>query len=225
MQPRSAAALVEWAMSPRFRTSFEKEVIFDFLDKTNTGSLSPELGKDLRGPLLNLTDFKQGGDFRAEIDKSVPFLQHHLNPKRHAECAIIVNAIKTPATKRPPFCNYIGVSKLSCFGCASFIKHFNKICRTDWQTSGTHHKIYPWGLLSEGTEPNSVQTEVLKEVHNDFRQILHRRCEDRFGPAAEPPSAISDSSASSGEGKPVGFQEASQTFRDVLIKGLRSEPQ
>lgn len=45
----------------------------------------------------------------------------------------------------PKAYTYIGVSKLSCNGCDSFIKAFNNVNATRWVTKGCHGKsYYPW---------------------------------------------------------------------------------
>ncbi|KAJ9318517.1 hypothetical protein DTO271D3_1179 [Paecilomyces variotii] len=45
----------------------------------------------------------------------------------------------------PKAFTYIGVSKLSCHGCACFFAAYNRVHGTSWQTKGSHGKsYYPW---------------------------------------------------------------------------------
>jgi len=45
--------------------------------------------------------------------------------------------------------SYLGVSKLSCHGCSSFVDGFNKVHKTGFMTRGSHGKsYYPWQFPS-----------------------------------------------------------------------------
>lgn len=64
----------------------------------------------------------------------------------------------------PKAFTYIGVSKLSCHGCDSFIRAFNLVHKTSWVTKGCHGKsYYPW-MFPPGTpqeDPVRIRTYAI----------------------------------------------------------------
>lgn len=85
------------------------------------------------------------------------------NNSVHCEVKLLVSIERheraQPGT--PKAFTYIGVSKLSCHGCDSFIRAFNTVHRTSWVTKGAHGKsYYPW-MFPPGTpaeEPVRTRT-------------------------------------------------------------------
>lgn len=77
----------------------------------------------------------------------------------HCECALVAY-LEQPDNKLPGQFNYIGVSKLSCGACHSWLMAYNSTCRDElkYYTAGTHGKwYYPWAI------PPSLATTELKD--------------------------------------------------------------
>lgn len=71
----------------------------------------------------------------------------------HSECALIEymeTSTEGGWDKIPPF-NYIGVSKLSCGACRTWIQTFNQQGGKKFYTRGSHGRWYwPWGMPTVG---------------------------------------------------------------------------
>lgn len=77
----------------------------------------------------------------------------------HCECALVAY-LENPLHKLPGQFNYIGVSKLSCGACHSWLMAFNSTRHDDlkYYTAGTHGKWYhPWAI------PPSLASAGLKD--------------------------------------------------------------
>lgn len=85
------------------------------------------------------------------------------NNSVHCEVKLLVSIERHERAQPgiPKAFTYIGVSKLSCHGCDSFIRAFNTVHRTSWVTKGAHRKsYYPW-MFPPGTpaeEPVRIRT-------------------------------------------------------------------
>ena len=177
-------------MSPRLRTSFEKNIKLVYLADLPTAARSPNQKDHIEDILLRLLDCKSDGELKGEIAQHISFLNDKFQPKAHAECLIVLNALVNEP--KLPHCNYIGVSKLACFGCESFFRNFNEVYKTNWVTSGGHHKIYPWGILPGAMQKAPNLSQILRGVHSDLRKALHKRALVAFGPRHNPTSGTFD---------------------------------
>jgi len=68
----------------------------------------------------------------------------------------------------PKAYTYPGVSKLSCYGCASFIGGFNKVHKTRFMTRGSHGKsYYPWQFPSGNFSKRDELIEATYKLISD----------------------------------------------------------
>jgi hypothetical protein len=196
MLPRSMAAILSWAVSPRLRNFFCKEFEFHFpagLNVIGTQMSVPEL----KERLLSLADVDK--ENKAFQDKLVETENLRQIPPMwlHGECVLLTRAYQKRFSGRS-FCSYIGTSKLSCIGCNAFFNAWNSIRSTTWATSGCHQKFYPWGVLQSRKDISGLNMQLLEEIKGTLLSEFQRRCEDKFlkfGSGAQPHS---DSSGSSG---------------------------
>lgn len=65
----------------------------------------------------------------------------------HCECALISN-LNAQMLQDPHPVNYIGVSKLSCAACSSWIQAYNETAHVKFYTMGTHGRWYPGWTMS-----------------------------------------------------------------------------
>ncbi|KAA8906710.1 hypothetical protein FN846DRAFT_918987 [Sphaerosporella brunnea] len=119
----------------------------------------------------------------------------------HCECKIL-QRFTTTAYKIKPI-NYIGVSKLSCTGCAAVFNSYNELQNSRdhrFYTRGAHGKWYfPWFLPEVGgVEQIDFTNRVYSKLAGQYAQYLKT-------------VALSDSSALS-----EGSQEASGTAKDWM---------
>jgi hypothetical protein len=88
----------------------------------------------------------------------------------HCEVKLLVSIEKHQTTPGSPKAfTYIGVSKLSCHGCDSFIRAFNAVHHTFWVTKGAHGKsCYPW-MFPPGTPAEElVRTKTYANLAFDW---------------------------------------------------------
>lgn len=81
----------------------------------------------------------------------------------HCECNVIAYA----ATHHIHLHKYIGVTKLSCYGCAVLIQALNQVLHTDYITRGCHSKLYPGYVpveLSSSVSGHSELAEALLKI-------------------------------------------------------------
>jgi hypothetical protein len=119
-------------------------------------------------------------------------------PNLHAELAVLM-AATAMVKKTPGFgaCDYIGVSKLACLCCATFIDAYNKRYGTRWMSGGTHGKFYPWSFLPKHPHDvscSAVLVDMLEKVTLEFAW----RCQRSYVPPREFSDAGSDSGAEGG---------------------------
>jgi hypothetical protein len=68
----------------------------------------------------------------------------------------------------PKAYSYLGVSKLSCHGCASFVDGFNKVHKTGFMTRGSHGKsYYPWQFPSGNFSKRDELIEATYKLISD----------------------------------------------------------
>jgi hypothetical protein len=93
----------------------------------------------------------------------------------HCEVKLLVSIEKHQTTPGSPKAfTYIGVSKLSCHGCDSFIRAFNAVHDTSWVTKGAHGKsYYPW-MFPPGTPAEElVRTKTYANLAFDWAKSYH----------------------------------------------------
>jgi hypothetical protein len=115
----------------------------------------------------------------------------------------------------PKAYSYIGVSKLSCNGCDSFIKAFNRENGSHWITKGCHGKsYYPWMF----PQPFPSYEPVLLSTYSD---IVVRWVNSYRGYAVSSVSLKPDStdqSSRSGDGVPDMDSEEARNHRLRLFE-------
>lgn len=125
---------------------------------------------------------------RIELGGSLP------SPVVHCECALIAYLNENPHTEDWPV-RYIGVSKLSCAACYSWIQAFNDSHVAQYQTRGCHGRWYPgWAMPAA---PKNMTDEKKKEevdMQHKMNAIVgqaYRQFADAGGDTR--PVALSDS--------------------------------
>jgi hypothetical protein len=114
----------------------------------------------------------------------------------HAECALMVEATRRIRSRGIKFCNFIGVSKLSCPCCAKFIEAWREFFKMDWKTSGCHYKMYRWSGLPKDAKPHDESLLRCLEAVLDYLKVcMPELCERRYKASRKTSSALSDSSA------------------------------
>ena len=87
----------------------------------------------------------------------------------HCECLLVAHFVKNMASLRPY--DYIGLSKLLCYGCHSYFRAYNITHpNTEFYTRGTHGKVYiPWvpPTLEDGSE-DDVRVRMCKSMLEDL---------------------------------------------------------
>ena len=220
----SGVSLVLWALSPRLRVNFRSDFDLEFLGGIRTIPLSDKSSTTVMEALLRLANVEQDDRIRKFINRQMNFLTTQLRPYRHAECALLHHLTelksKSPAMN---FCSYIGVSKLSCFGCIKWIDSFNNCHNTRWMTSGTQEKIYPWGYFETQDEITQDMLRTMREVHTEVRDVFAERCRIRFGPGTDLYSATSDSSVDDVNANFNVKRVALDKARKIALKNLPSD--
>ena len=90
----------------------------------------------------------------------------------------------------PKAYTYLGVSKLSCYGCASFIDGFNGVHKTHFMTRGSHEKsYYPWQFPSGDFSKRDELIEATYKLISDSWVDSYTGYRPKF---------VSDSTAQSG---------------------------
>ncbi len=183
--PLCISALISWAVSPRLRRSFEAAFDFEFISGSTTVGISPSGLASARDHLLQLSGVSEENEKMQEALNDLEDLTNKLSyrPPVHAECAIMLHDARSKAQAADfQYSNYIGVSKLSCVCCDSYIRNYNKVVGTAWTTRGCRKKLYSWGITAETDPSKSVEGEmVLDMVASDVAKIFKARCKDRFG--------------------------------------------
>ncbi len=217
--PKSAVALVSWAMSPRLRSNFDYDIELQFLGGMSMLTVSDPVLQDCRNTLRRLSGISTTA-FDEAVARHLSFLKERLRPKRHAECVLILYLFQPSAGMPPsPVCTYIGISKLSCLCCTKFIEVFNAHRKLRLTTSGSYHKLYPWGILGPDDSITPELRAVLKDVHTEVRATFQGRCLVKYQHGDAPISGLSDSIASTAGGNfevddapPDGYNGLIQTF-------------
>jgi hypothetical protein len=121
---------------------------------------------------------------------STRFSDKSVSCEIHCECKIL-QRFTTTAYKIKPI-NYIGVSKLSCAGCAAVFESYNELQNSREQrfyTRGAHGKCYfPWFLPKVGGGVKQI----------DFTNRVYRKLAEQYAQYLKT-VALSDSSALSGD--------------------------
>lgn len=135
----------------------------------------------------------------------------------HCEVKLLTSIHKTQTMQPnlPKAYSYIGVSKLSCNGCDSFIKAFNRENGANWITKGCHGKsYYPWMF----PQPFPSHVPVLLSTYSDIvvRWVNSYRGYAVPSVSLKPDSA--DQSSRSGDGVPDMDSEEARNYRLRLFK-------
>ncbi|KAL0631767.1 hypothetical protein Q9L58_009357 [Maublancomyces gigas] len=88
----------------------------------------------------------------------------------HCECSLVARFHRDPPQRQPPI-NYIGVSKLSCAGCYSWLQAYNDTYDLKYHTQGTHGRWYPnWAIPSTVQDPKFLARirEVVGQSYKSF---------------------------------------------------------
>ena len=129
----------------------------------------------------------------------------------HCECLLVAHFVKNRASLRPY--DYIGLSKLLCFGCHSYFRAYNITHSTmSFFARGTHGKIYiPWvpPTLEDGSEDN-VRVSMCKSMLEDL-DVVWSASQQR----------MSDSTDASGSGnmirRPKGWDTAEAYIGEQFV--------
>jgi OTT_1508-like deaminase len=124
----------------------------------------------------------------------------------HCEVKVAINLFTQQTTFEPY--PYIGVSKLSCFGCSQFLKSFNKIHNVEYMTKGQHSKAYsPYGFPTNC--PSSQ--EVLRQYYEEFDDAFVRWYSGFKRSSAKGPDSTAQSQPSGGhQGDPRELYKSSK---------------
>lgn len=116
------------------------------------------------------------------VDELLPVIVNSKSPNPcygvvHCECALVAYFHQL---SDPPAFNYLGVSKLSCGACNSWIMAYNETlgkAGLRYYTAGTHGKWYfPWAI------PPALATEELKK---EMSKIVGTQLERYCNPSAK----------------------------------------
>lgn len=184
-----------WALSPRLRKNFNSSFDFEFLGGTRTMPISDRSREAVTASLLRLANIEEDDLIKTAIKRHMDHLTTQMRPYRHAECTLIHHLTDLKGMNiGMNFCSYIGVSKLSCFGCSKWIHSFNSCHNTRWATSGTHGKFYSLGYFETQEEITEDMLRTIKKAHSELKEEFVTRCRAKWGEGMDPNSAISDSS-------------------------------
>ncbi len=204
MAPRSAMAVTSWAFSPRLSHTYGGNTDWLPLSMIPTFGVDPNIVVventiRLHARLGSLDDKSQ-----QLYNRVCQLVQKALATeacRMHAECAILLHAVEAMRYARDAgaepvrFCNYIAVSKLSCPCCHVFIKAWNEQHKTNWVTSGCHHKPYKWSILVPDKDPpDGAYYECVKAVWRRIKEYLPDASAVRFIQGKTPSQPRSDSS-------------------------------
>ena len=135
-----------------------------------------ELSDDLRDMVLdeewkNRVVTPLGAALQEEKNSAIKLDERGLSGRArvHCECLLVAHFVKNMASLRPY--DYIGLSKLLCYGCHSYFRAYNMTHPSrKVHTRGTHGKVYiPWVLptLEDGSE-NDVRVRMCKDMLHDL---------------------------------------------------------
>jgi hypothetical protein len=197
------AELESAARSTRLYRLFRKKLIVEIVDYPRIRVTLPT-SKDAWTALINTASNSAHAPKRIGpqvVHKTAAALATRFSNKSvsceiHCECKILQHFTTTTTTFKIKPINYIGVSKLSCVGCAAVFASYNKLqdSRTHrFYTRGAHSKWYfPWVLPKVG----GVQ-------QLDFTNRVYRKLAKQYAKYLEA-LALSDSSAlSQGDKAPI----------------------
>ena len=120
-----------------------------------------ELSDDLRDMVLdeewkNRVVTPLGAALQEEKNSAIKLDERGLSGRArvHCECLLVAHFVKNMASLRPY--DYIGLSKLLCYGCHSYFRAYNITHpANEFYARGTHGKVYiPWvpPTLEDGSE-------------------------------------------------------------------------
>lgn len=149
---RQIDTLVNAAQSECLRSMFHRELSIDSVPAEHREIQLPNTEKNWK-TISNLVAQKEDYVIQNPISIRSPYKNPKVSSKVHCECLLVKHfdmLKKTPKTcswaNIPPF-NYLGVSKLSCWGCSSWLKAYNLNTPTEGSffTKGTHGRwCFPW---------------------------------------------------------------------------------
>jgi hypothetical protein len=102
------------------------------------------------------------------------------SPIIHAELAMLSSIKAGGATKAAP---YIGVSKLSCLMCSSYIESYSQIVADAISVRGCHGKVYPswaWPTMNDTHHDERIRSIFLGKMRQGLRQDFERFTEDEM---------------------------------------------
>lgn len=199
--PHSALSLISWAMLPRHRQSLERKFEVEFITGGTTIALSQDKIMTADNHILELSTIATESMRQAIADsKDRTSSRLACHSPIHAEVAIILHAAESPPSLLThTLCSYVGVSKLSCFSCNSFLRNYSYVTHQAWTTRGCNHKLYTWGILTGSDMPFDRCDVVLAMVEKDVRAAFAARCRETYGNNEGQATSKSDSSAASDE--------------------------
>lgn len=124
----------------------------------------------------------------------------------HCECLLIAHFVKNTASLRPY--DYIGLSKLLCYGCHSYFRAYNMTHPgRRFHARGTHGKVYiPWvpPTLEDGSE-NDVRVRMCESMLEDL-DVVWSASQQR----------MSDSTDASGSGNMIRNSDGWNTEDEMI---------